>query len=185
MKKYAIILGIITSFLMAGVSTTKAQLSVSINIGSQPQWGPVGYDRADYYYLPDIECYYSVPNRQFIYLSNGRWVFAASLPGRYANYDLYSGYKVVVNRPRPYLNFDHDRAEYSRYRGWRGKQPIIRDSRDERYHGNPHGMPPGQAKKYDRGDEGRGDQGRGNSDHGRGNDGDHGNGNGHGRGHDN
>lgn len=162
-------------------SASKAQLSVSINIGTQPVWGPVGYDRADYYYLPDVESYYSVSSHQFIYLSNGRWIYASALPARYSNYDLYSGYKVVVNRPRPYLNFNQDRVQYSKYRGYNGKQQIIRDTRDVRYkqRGNPHGMPPGQAKKM----ENHGGEHGNEHDNGHGNE--HGNkGNGHGRGDD-
>jgi hypothetical protein len=46
-----------------------AQVRVNINIGSQPVWGPVGYDHVDYYYLPDIETYYYVPTRQFVYFN--------------------------------------------------------------------------------------------------------------------
>jgi hypothetical protein len=38
-----------------------AQLNVNVNIGSQPLWGPVGYEHVDYYYLPDIDSYYYVP----------------------------------------------------------------------------------------------------------------------------
>lgn len=39
------------------VKTASAQVSVSlgVNIGSQPAWGPVGYDYANYYYMPDID----------------------------------------------------------------------------------------------------------------------------------
>ena len=37
------------------INTTQAQIKLSINIGSQPVWGPVGYHHVDYYYLPDIE----------------------------------------------------------------------------------------------------------------------------------
>src|SRR6478735_10855999 len=81
---------------------SSAQVSVNVNIGSQPAWGPVGYDHVDYYYLPDIESYYYVPKRQFVYLSNNNWVFSTRLPSRYRHYDLYSGYKVVINSPSPY-----------------------------------------------------------------------------------
>lgn len=172
----------------------EAQVSISVNIGSQPLWGPVGYDYVDNYYLPEIECYYNVQRRQFIYLDNSRWIFSASLPSRYRGYDLYSGYKVVVNSRDPYRNFDRDRVTYARYRSVRGQQ-VIRYSNDSRYYvvkGHPHGMPPGQAKKYysrdndrghggwdrgdrDRGDRGRGDYDRGGRDHDRG-DRDHGRG---------
>src|ERR1043165_6000466 len=105
----------------------QAQVRVTVNIGTQPEWGPTGYDRADYYYMPDIETYYYVPRHQFIYLDGGRWVFAYNLPPQYRNYDLYSGYKVVMNEPRPYMHFDRDRDRYSRYRGDRS-QIIIQNS---------------------------------------------------------
>src|SRR5678809_1729532 len=92
-----------------------AQFRVNVNIGSQPVWGPVGYDHVDYYYLPDIETYYYVPTRQFIYFSNGRWIYSSSLPYRYRNYDLNRGYKVVVNQPRAYQNYSLHRAESVSY----------------------------------------------------------------------
>jgi hypothetical protein len=107
---------------------------VNVNIGSQPVWGPVGYDHVDYYYLPDIESYYYVPTRQFVYFDNGRWIFSASLPYRYRNYDLNRGYKVVVNEPNAYRDFSLHRAEYSRYRNYGGRQVIIRNSNDHRYY---------------------------------------------------
>ena len=125
-----VLTGIIT---LSSVSYSNAQVNVSVNIGSQPLWGPVGYDAVQYYYLPDLEMYYDVPTQQFVYLSNGRWVFATGLPPQYRNYDLYSGYKVVVNRPQPWLRFENDRAMYGRYKGVRGRQVVIRDSRDPRY----------------------------------------------------
>jgi hypothetical protein len=41
-------------------STIHAQISVNLNIGTAPNWGPVGYAEAEYYYLPDVEAYYDV-----------------------------------------------------------------------------------------------------------------------------
>lgn len=117
-----------------------AQISVSLNIGSQPLWGPVGYDHVDNYYLPDIECYYDVPRRQFIYMDGGRWIYASNLPSRYRGYDLYSGYKVVINSRDPYRNFNHHRVSYGRYRNNRS-QHVIRHSQDSRYYvvkGHPY-----------------------------------------------
>ena len=128
MKRVCLFLLMVTGFSLASFYSS-AQVSVSVNIGTQPQWGPVGYDRADYYYLPDVEAYYYVPRQQFIYLDAGRWVFAASLPGRYRGYDLYGGYKVVINEPRPYDHFYDHRSRYSRYRGYDGHQECIRDYR--------------------------------------------------------
>jgi hypothetical protein len=157
MKRVHAVLLLVT-VLSVSSSVASAQVSVSVNIGTQPQWGPSGYDRADYYYLPDVEAYYYVPRQQFVYLNAGRWVFAASLPGRYRDYDLYSGYKVVINQPRPYDHFYDHRAQYARYRGWNNRQECIRDRRGP----------------------GRGDYDRGRGDH---NDRGRGHGNGHGRGH--
>jgi len=117
---------VILSFLLITVFSfsirTEAQVRLNVNINSQPEWGPVGYERVEYYYLPDIESYYYVPRHQFVYFSNGRWVFSSSLPSRYRNYDLYSGYKVVVNRPDAYRYYDQDRVRYDKYRNYYGKQ---------------------------------------------------------------
>ncbi|WP_449438971.1 hypothetical protein [Pedobacter steynii] len=122
------------AFGVASLSSinTKAQVSVNINIGSQPQWGPVGYDHVDYYYLPDIDAYYNVQNKQYIYLNNGKWTFNHSLPSRYRTYDLYNSYKVVINSPKPYLSHKVHVKEYSKYKGYKGKQVAIRDGRSFR-----------------------------------------------------
>ena len=106
-----------------------AQFSASINIGVQPEWGPSGYDYVENYYLPDVEAYYNVPSRQFVYFDRGRWIFAASLPGRCDNYDLYSGYKVVLNGRDPWCHFNEHRIQYAPYR-FRRDQVVIRDFRD-------------------------------------------------------
>lgn len=141
---------------------SSAQVSINVNIGSQPLWGPVGYDHVDYYYLPDVESYYDVPKRQFIYQDNGKWIFSSALPSRYRSYDLYKGYKVVVNSKDAYHNFDRDRIAYAKYKK-RSDQKVIRYSDDPRYYvvkGHPHGMPPGQAKKlYSKGNNSGKDKG--------------------------
>lgn len=134
----------------ASVFSSRAQVSVNINIGSQPLWGPVGYDVVQYYYLPDVEAYYYVPKRQFIYLSGGNWVFAASLPARYRNYDLYSGYKVVINEPRPYLHYRTHKVRYAKYCGYRGHQKSIRDYRKGHGHGHGHGHGRGHGHGHHR-----------------------------------
>jgi len=101
--------------------TTNAQLSVNVNIGTAPSWGPSGYSNVDYYYLPDVQAYYDIRASQFIYFGNNRWVRSRYLPRQYRNYDLYSGYKVVLNNyhgRRPYANFKNHRREYRvGYRG--------------------------------------------------------------------
>jgi hypothetical protein len=130
MKKIILTAAIFVSLLT--VKHASAQISISVNIGSQPEWGPTGYDHADYYYMPDIDTYYDVPAHQYVYLENNAWVRRASLPARYKNYNLYSGYKVVVNERNPWLRNNLYRSRYANYRG-RAGQTIIRDSRDGKY----------------------------------------------------
>lgn len=134
MKK--IILCGVVFFTTAVFTNADAQVRVNlnVNIGSQPAWGPAGYDYVEYYYLPDIEAYYYVPRHQFVYLSGGRWVFSAYLPPTYRSYNLYSGYKVVVNEPRAYQYYNTHRIKYAGYRGSRGGQVIIRNSNDAKYY---------------------------------------------------
>ena len=143
------------------VTMTKAQVhfSIGLNIGNQPEWGPTGYDRADYYYMPDIDAYYDVNAHTYIYLNNNVWIRSAELPPRYANYDVYHGYKVVINHPDPWRNGAVYRARYARYRGYH-EQNIIRDSRDEHYRNHWHG-------------NGHWDNGNHNGDRNHGNHGDH------------
>ena len=134
MKKI-ILLGFIAINLLAIQNRASAQvvISANVNISSQPIWGPVGYDYAKYYYMPDIDAYYSVQGRQFIYLEGNRWIFASSLPGRF-HYNLYGGYKVVVNDDRPYMHPENYRQKYASYKGGHEKQVVIRDSREEKYY---------------------------------------------------
>jgi len=130
MKKIILTAAILLSCL--SVKIASAQISLSINIGSQPDWGPVGYDHADYYYLPDIDSYYDVNAHQYVYLNNNVWVHGASLPPRYGNYDVYHSYKVVVNQRNPWVHNDVIRKKYVTYKG-RRDQTIIRDSKEVKY----------------------------------------------------
>jgi hypothetical protein len=155
MKKL-LLAAVLFSATMIVSKKAESQVNVQINIGRQPVWGPVGYYYVEYYYLPDIDAYYYVPRRQFVYLSNGRWVFASSLPAVYRDYDLYSGYKVVVNEPRPYLHADVYRSDvyrskYGSYKGRRNEQIIIRNSDEPRYY-----VVKGHPKHKDKGNRGRG-----------------------------
>jgi len=183
MKKIILIATILFAFVFTAKNAqSQLRIGVNINIGSQPVWGPVGYDYVDYYYMPDIDVYYYVPRQEFVYLSGGRWIFAASLPIRYRSYDLYSGYKVVVNEPRPYLHADVYRARYAPYRG-RHDQVIIRNSNEPKYFvvkGHP------KYNGHDNGNGNGGGNGRGNGNgggngKGNGNGGGKGNGRGHGK----
>ena len=105
------------------VSTSmQSQVSVNVNIGTPPSWGPVGYSNVDYYYLPDVQAYYDIRASQFIYFGSGNWVRSRYLPGQYRNYDLYNGYKVVLNDyhgKTPYTHYKQHKVKY--YKGYKGK----------------------------------------------------------------
>ncbi len=122
MKKVLLAMLFVSSFFFAD----KANAQINVNIGLQPAWGPTGYQYVDYYYLPDIETYYYVPSKQFIYLNNGKWIYSAGLPSQYRTYNLYNGYKVVVNEPKPYLQHAAYKVKYAKYKGSNGKQKSIK-----------------------------------------------------------
>ncbi|ETZ21668.1 hypothetical protein [Pedobacter sp. V48] len=137
MKKLFLLAMLGFASIIALTAPAKAQVNISVNIGSQPQWGPRGYDYVDYYYMPDIESYYYVPTRQFIYLNGNRWVHSRSLPHRYRGYNLYSGRKYVINSPRPYHNHNAYRVKYGRHDNWKGnKRHYTERYREDRHHDN-------------------------------------------------
>jgi hypothetical protein len=179
-------------FMFCNSNEAQVHVGVNINIGSQPVWGPVGYDYVEYYYFPDIDIFYYVPTHRFVCWEGGRWVFRASLPYRYRNYDLYSIHKEVINENRPYLRHEYYRDKFMNFRG-RHDQQIIRNSHDSRYFvikGHPehdkwvreghndrvrgnNGNVRGNQKEFrshgnDNGNRGRGNE-RGNNGNGKGN----------------
>jgi hypothetical protein len=156
MKKLFLVLALCTTF---GLISEKSfsQVRLEVNIGSQPIWGPVGYDHVEYYYLPEIEAYYFVPKRKFIYMENGRWISRAYLPVRYRDYDMYSCRKIVINEDRPYLRHNMYRVRYAPNHG-RYNEQVIRDSRDPRYFEIRNHPEHSKWKEYKRRDRNNHDQ---------------------------
>jgi hypothetical protein len=169
----AIKLIVIGMALLLG-SAVQAQFSVNVNFGTPPPWGPVGYTQVRYYYLPDVEAYYDVPSSMFIYYDGGVWVHRSYLPARYKNYNLYGGYKVVMNDYHgitPYTHFKEHKAKY--YKGYHGKpQKNIgeRPGGNHNYQGGGHDNGKGNGHNNDNHDS-----------HGNNNKKDHGHGDGHGK----
>lgn len=163
MKNLFTTLCLLSAILFINQAQAQVNVSVNVNVATQPNWGPSGYENVNYYYMPDIETYYYVPKHQFIYLNGGAWVFAASLPPRYSSYNLYRGYKVVIDDPRPYMHHEDYRVRYAHYRGYYDHQPVLRDHRNDgpgNGHGNGHAY--GHYKndkedKHDKKDHGHGD----------------------------
>jgi len=138
-------------------SASQAQVSVNVNIGTPPLWGPAGYAAVDYYYLPDVQAYYDIRASQFIYFGSGRWIRSRNLPRQYRNYDLYNGYKVVLNDYHgrtPYTYYKQHKSKY--YKGYKGKpQKSIGNRNNKQNYNDNH-------------DNGNHKQGNGNKGHGKG-----------------
>jgi len=128
---------VVVGLLFFFATSTQAQISVNVNIGGPPMWGPSGYSEVKYYYLPDVEAYYDVPSAMFIYLNGGTWVHRTHLPNRYRNYDLYHGYKVVMTDYQgntPYSQFHEHKMKYAK--GYHGQPQETYGERPERGYSN-------------------------------------------------
>jgi hypothetical protein len=138
MKKIILCAAIIFSTAAFNDTSAQVKVNVNLNVGSQPDWGPTGYDYVDYYYLPDIETYYHVPKKKFVHLNPaGKWVFSNGLPHAYSGYNLYNGYKVVINQPNAYKYHKAHKIKYAQYKG-NGGQGIIKNSKEAKYKRNGH-----------------------------------------------
>ena len=146
-RKMKTLKSIVTGMALLLAGTLQAQISVNVNVGSPPMWGPVGYSDVQYYYLPDVEAYYDVPTANFIYYEGGSWVHRNYLPRRYRNYDLYGGYKVVMTDYRgnaPYTHFKEYKHKYAK--GYRGHAQKNIGERPEK--GNSKARMQSSGKSY-------------------------------------
>lgn len=127
----------ITAIALVLTVALQAQVDVNINIGSPPVWGPAGYSGVQYYYLPDVYSYYDVNSSMFIYQSKGKWIHRSYLPTRYRNYDLYSGYKVVMtdyHGNTPYTHYKTHKIKYAKgYRGPEQKNIGVKPGKKNSY----------------------------------------------------
>lgn len=103
---------------------SSAQVSVQINVNSQPQWGPAGYDYVRYYYMPEYDIYYDVAQGNYIYWHKKGWVQKSKLPKQYRHLDFYRTYKVVVNDVHPWNRHQHYRGKYKSFASNRGQVNI-------------------------------------------------------------
>jgi len=111
-----VVIGLLIS--IAGIM--QAQVSIGVNIGTYPPWGPPVQANVRYYYLPDVDAYYDLNTSLFVYSYNGNWIHRRHLPGRFRNYDLYRGHKVIVsdysgNAPYSHYNYHKNRSKDRNY----------------------------------------------------------------------
>jgi hypothetical protein len=143
-------------------SSIQSQVSINVSLGRAPSWGPVGYASVDYYYLPDVEAYYDIRSTQFIFFSRGKWIRSRYLPNQYRNYDLYNGYKVVLNDyhgSRPYAYFRNHKEQY--YKGYKGRPQRSIGNRNDDHKKYENRKNNGNNHREEKGNRGnRGDNGR-------------------------
>lgn len=144
MKKLLFIAAIgIASIATVPAAKAQVHVSVGLNLGARPDWGPVGYDRAAYYYMPDIGAYYDVPSDEFIYFDAGIWRRSHGLPPMYAGYDYRHGRTIVVNSASPWRHNDVYVGRYGRPnfggRGYGGRGYGGRGYGGGGYHGGGPG----------------------------------------------
>jgi hypothetical protein len=130
MKKIMILSAIALSSFMVSKAQAQVRFNVNINIGSQPAW-VANTDQADYYYMPDIDCYYSVPERVYVYREGNNWRRAPKLPARYGNYDFRNKRVISIRgEKQPYLR-DH-RNDFARANDRYNRRDVARND----HHGN-------------------------------------------------
>jgi hypothetical protein len=107
----------LTALFFIAVGSAQAQVKTTVTI---PDWGVAGHDNATYYYIPDIEAYYDIRTKNYVYMDNGAWTRTKTLPAVYKDYDLYSGYKVVLTDDKePYADFENMKVKYAK--GYKGE----------------------------------------------------------------
>lgn len=83
-----------------GYSDYSAGADVDVDVDVVvPDWAPyyTNVHQVRYYFLPDIDMYYDVFARQFIYWNGFEWIYVYDYPAMYSSYDLYSSYVIFLD----------------------------------------------------------------------------------------
>jgi hypothetical protein len=124
MKKLIILSAIAMSGLI--YSTADAQIGIHLGFRFAPRKeayvpAPVVVEQApvydnnddDYYYLPDVDAYYSVSEQCYCYFDGDSWISAEYLPGAYRDYDWRSARRFEIREHAPYMHNDVYRSKYN------------------------------------------------------------------------
>ena len=101
--------------LFIATCNIQGQTEVKNIFGTPPEWAPANRVETQYYYLPDIDAYYDISSARFIYIKNGKWIRATSLPYRYRNYNLRGGNIIYLTDYRgntPYQYYKNHKIKY-------------------------------------------------------------------------
>jgi hypothetical protein len=153
MKKFVLSIIIAAGGMLAQTAHAQVGVNVGVRVGPlvinvhKPVAPAVVYD--DYYYLPDVDAYYSVPENCYYYMDDDRqWVNARYLPGRYHDYDWRNARRYEVRAQRPYNNHDFYRNKFggrrvdnwNNYNQYANRGPERRNDRgyDRRFPDSPY-----------------------------------------------
>ncbi len=103
-------------YIGTGCETSAVATSQRVQY-SNPTWAPAYSSGVRYYYMPDIEAYYDLSNRDFVYLNKGQWLFSNDLPPIYSDYDLNYGFTIALNNGvyEPWMHHQYYVSNYPRY----------------------------------------------------------------------
>ena len=126
MKKKILPIAIVLSVILMYTADAQVRVNLNVNIGQRPAWGLPGNYTGDFYYFPEIDVYYNIPQRRFVYLDRGHWIYVNELPRAYRGFDLYRGHKIVINDPNPFVRPHYYRERYGRqYTAYRPPVVIV------------------------------------------------------------
>ncbi len=119
MKKLILLSAIVLSGFIYNNASAQIGVHLGFHYGTGPviqqpvyqESDPVAYDN-DYYYLPEVDAYYSVAEQCYYYNDGGSWTSAAYLPGRYHDYDWRTARRYEVRSARPYMRDDYYRSRF-------------------------------------------------------------------------
>jgi hypothetical protein len=107
---------ILGALFFATVAMNAQIVKVDRQYGGTPVWAPkTAPTTVKYYYLPDIQTYYNVPDRQYVYMKDGKWVKTTTFPSAYKGYDLRTSRPVYLTDYKgntPYVLFPEHKAKY-------------------------------------------------------------------------
>jgi hypothetical protein len=112
-----IIIVLLTLSMFTGCETYRYSTSGSQPVYENPAWAPQVYPGIRYYYLPDIECYYDIYSREFIFLDRAQWIYSPGIPYMYRDFDLNNCFVVIVNANiyQPWMHHQYYVSHFPRY----------------------------------------------------------------------
>jgi hypothetical protein len=143
MKKLMVLSAIVAGGLISQSADAQGGFHINLHFGTQPVYeAPARFYEEQYYYLPEVEAYYSVREQCYYYNKGYNWVSAAYLPGAYRDYDWEHARRFEINEARPYMHNDVYRSRYGgfEHRDWNNREQydnrMYADREHDQYRGH-------------------------------------------------